>query len=51
MEGVGIESAIIALRGAKWDVDVNGSNGFMRIVHTACGRFSRDSIENLNPNS
>ncbi len=29
MEGVCIEGAVIALRGAKWDVDVDGRCGFI----------------------
>ena len=29
MEGIGIEGAVIALRGAKWDVDVDGRCGFI----------------------
>ena len=51
MEGIRIESTVVALRRAEWDMNVYGSSSFMRIVHTAYGRFSRVSIESLNPNS
>lgn len=51
MESIRIESAVVALRRAKWDMDVDGRCGFKRMTHTVCVWFSRASIENLNPNS
>ena len=51
MKGIRIESAVVALRGAEWDVDVYRRSGFKKMLHTACDRFSRASIESLNPNS
>ena len=41
MEGIGIEGAVIALRGAKRDVDVDGRSGFIFQIPAQPGSLLR----------